>query len=118
MSETARDAEAVGVGMALERMYALEARLRAAVQTTHSLADSLDRNPVAADREREALLNITYAPRIETDLALPDRYSPLSFKRNRNATMPHLPPLSHPPHPSTHAYSRDLQYVVEGPHIR
>ena len=62
MSESVGDAEAVGVGMALEKTCALEARLRTAIQGTHPLADSLDQDPVAADREREALLNITCAP--------------------------------------------------------
>ena len=61
MDASAGDAEAVGVEMALERTYALEARLRAAIQATHSLADSLDYDSVVADREREALLNITCA---------------------------------------------------------
>ena len=62
MAESHHDAEAAGVSTALDRTCALEARLRTAIQATHPLADSLERNPAAAEREREALLEITCAP--------------------------------------------------------
>ena len=62
MADCQHDAEAAGVSTALDRTCALEARLRTAIQATHPLADSLDRNPAAAEREREALLDITCAP--------------------------------------------------------
>ena len=62
MAESQHDAETAGVSTALDRTCALEARLRSAIQATHPLADSLDRNPAAAEREREALLDITCAP--------------------------------------------------------
>ena len=63
MAEIQHDAETAGVSTALDRTCALEARLRTAIQATHPLADSLERNPAAAEREREALLDITCALR-------------------------------------------------------
>jgi hypothetical protein len=52
-------AEALGVSTALERICALEGRLRQAIQDTHPLNSTFDRDPGAADREREALLAVT-----------------------------------------------------------
>ncbi|KAK9843291.1 hypothetical protein WJX74_009912 [Apatococcus lobatus] len=50
------DIDAAGVTTALERICALESRLRQAIQATHPLSSSFDKDFVAADREREALL--------------------------------------------------------------
>ncbi|KAK9863855.1 hypothetical protein WJX84_010823 [Apatococcus fuscideae] len=50
------DIDAAGVATALERICALESRLRQAIQATHPLSSSFDKDFVAADREREALL--------------------------------------------------------------
>jgi hypothetical protein len=105
MAKSAGDAEAVGVGMALERTYALEARLRAAIQSTHSLSDSLDRNPVAADREREALLNITCAreaTEIGKSVRAVSRYQSPQTTRNARHGPPYPPYPTPPNHRSNH----------------
>ena len=54
-------AEEAGVAAALERICALESRLRQAIQDTHNLTSSLTRDMGAVDREREALLLIRSA---------------------------------------------------------
>ena len=54
------DIDAAGVTTALERICALESRLRQAIQATHPLSSSFDKDFVAADREREALLVVRY----------------------------------------------------------
>ncbi|KAK9820204.1 hypothetical protein WJX72_007476 [[Myrmecia] bisecta] len=52
------DPSEVGVQMALDRICALEAKIRQAIQNTHPLSSSFDRDAQAADREREALLAV------------------------------------------------------------
>lgn len=47
-----------GVHVALERICALEARLRAAIQTMQPLSTSLTFGSNTADRERQALLAV------------------------------------------------------------
>ena len=47
-----------GVSAALEKIVALESRLRQAIQNSHPLSNSFDRDVAAADREREALLAV------------------------------------------------------------
>lgn len=54
------DAEELGVTVALEKICALESKLRQAIQGTHTLHRSFGRDMGAVDREREALLLIRY----------------------------------------------------------
>lgn len=51
------DLEAKGLDAALATVCALEARLRSAVQASVPISRSLELDPNAADREREALLS-------------------------------------------------------------
>lgn len=47
-----------GVHVALERICALEARLRSAIQTMQPISTSLSFGSKTADRERQALLTV------------------------------------------------------------
>ncbi len=47
-----------GVTAALEKIRVLESRLRQAIQNSHPLSTSFGSDPVAADRERDALLSV------------------------------------------------------------
>jgi single-stranded DNA-specific DHH superfamily exonuclease len=50
--------KAAGVQIALEKICALEARLRGAIQTMQPLSTSLSIDPKAAERERQGLFAV------------------------------------------------------------
>lgn len=52
------ECDETGVTAALEKICALESRLRQAIQNSHPLSTSFGSDPVAADRERDALLSV------------------------------------------------------------
>ena len=57
-SPGAAEPDDTGVSAALEKIVNLESRLRQAIQNSHPLSNSFERDVAAADREREALLAI------------------------------------------------------------
>ena len=54
----AADPDDTGVSAALEKIVSLESRLRQAIQNSHPLSKSFERDAASADREREALLAV------------------------------------------------------------
>ena len=55
-SSVATEPDDSGVSAALEKIVSLESRLRQAIQNSHPLSNSFERDAASADREREALL--------------------------------------------------------------
>ncbi len=58
MDSPASQVDDTGVSAALEKIIALESRLRQAIQNSHPLSSSFDRDVASADKEREALLAV------------------------------------------------------------
>ena len=61
MDSPVTESDDTGVSAALEKIISLESRLRQAIQNSHPLSSSFDRDAASADREREALLAVGYA---------------------------------------------------------
>ena len=57
-SPVAIEPDDTGVSAALEKIVSLESRLRQAIQNSHPLSSSFERDAASADREREALLAV------------------------------------------------------------
>ena len=74
MDSPVTEADDTGVSAALEKIISLESRLRQAIQNSHPLSSSFDRDAASADREREALLAVGYAKNI-----FPNRLTMTSF---------------------------------------
>ncbi|CAL8461905.1 g1436 [Coccomyxa elongata] len=58
MDSPVTESDDTGVSAALEKIISLESRLRQAIQNSHPLSSSFDRDAASADREREALLAV------------------------------------------------------------
>ncbi|EIE26162.1 hypothetical protein COCSUDRAFT_61152 [Coccomyxa subellipsoidea C-169] len=58
MDSPVTEVDDLGVSAALEKIISLESRLRQAIQNSHPLSSSFDRDAASADREREALLAV------------------------------------------------------------
>lgn len=58
MDSPVTESDETGVSAALEKIISLESRLRQAIQNSHPLSSSFDRDAASADREREALLAV------------------------------------------------------------
>ena len=58
MDSPVSESDDTGVSAALEKIISLESRLRQAIQNSHPLSSSFDRDAASADREREALLSV------------------------------------------------------------